>query len=351
MAKKITLRQIARAADVSIPTVSRVMTRSARVTPSIEKRVREAASRLGLDMNCRERRRVVAFLLSNRPITHPFHSEVMSGAEAYCTEHDYQMLFSTFRYPLHVRLSQLPLPRLLERPGTVDGYIVAGVNSARLVELLAQNRLPVAVYGDTLMEDEFAGVPIVRTDEAGGAMDLTRYLQGLGHTAISFVGNTRQPWFRRRFEAYSAAMKAVGLEPLLNEFDSEDERQVGYVSTKSILDRDRRITAIFAGNDHIAQGVYDALRDRHVRIGQEISVAGFNDTLEAIILHPTLTTVRVHSEQVGRKLAELVLAQIADDASTPRSITIPTRLIKRESCGPVAVSDSIGLETATDRSL
>ena len=338
MAKKVTLRQIARAANVSIPTVSRVLTRSARVTPSIEKKVREAASRLGLGVNGRERRRVVAFLLSNRPITHPFHSEVMSGAEAYCTEHDYQMLFSTLRYPLHVRLSQLPIPRLLERPGTVDGFIVAGVNTTRLVELLAHTRLPVAVYGDTLMEDELGGVPIVRTDEAGGAMDVTRYLQGLGHTAISFVGNTRLPWLRRRFEAYSVAMRSVGLEPLLNEFDSEDERQVGYVAAKSILDKAERITAIFAGNDHIAQGVYDALRDRQVRIGAEISVAGFNDTLEAIILHPTLTTVRVHSEQVGRKLAELVLAQIEDQSSTAPMVTIPARLIKRQSCGPACAS-------------
>jgi DNA-binding LacI/PurR family transcriptional regulator len=334
VAKKVTLRQIARVANVSIPTVSRVLNRSTKVTPGIEKRVLEAARRLGLDTNGRERRRVVAFLLSNRPITHPFHSEVMSGAEAYCTEHDYQMLFSTLRYPLHVQLSQLPIPRLLERPGTVDGFIVAGVNTSRFIELLAQTRLPVAVYGDTLMDGAVEGVPVVRIDETGGATDETRYLQGLGHTAIAFVGNTRLPWIHRRYDAYSAAMKASGLEPLLFEFDSEDERQVGYVAAKSLLDRPERVTAIVTGNDHIAHGVYDALRDRQVKIGEEISVTGFNDTLEAIILHPTLTTVRVHSEQVGRKLAELVLAQIEGELPVPRDIVIPTRLIKRESCGP-----------------
>lgn len=332
MPRKVTLRQIARAADVSIPTVSRVLRRSARVSPDIEKRVRETAKRLGWDLSGREQRRVIAFLLSNRPITHPFHSELMSGAEAYCGEHDYQMLFSTLRYPLFGRLSQLPIPRLLERPGTVDGFIVAGVNTTSLLELLAQTHRPLVVYGDTMVEDRLNGYAAVGADEAGGAADVTRYLQSLGHTGIAFVANTRLPWFRRRFEAYCSAMAAAGLPWRLSEFDSDDEKQVGYLATKSILDKGEPVTAIFAGNDHIAHGVYDALRDRRIKVGEQISVAGFNDTLEAMVLHPALTTVRVHSEQIGRRLAELVLLQIEGRTPIHQEITIPSRLIKRDSC-------------------
>ncbi len=131
--------------------------------------MRDAAKRLGRDVSGREERRVIAFLLSNRPITHPFHSEVMSGAEAYCGEHGYQMLFSTLRYPLHVKLSQLPIPSVLERPGTVDGFIVAGMNTLSFLDLLAQTHRPFAVYGDTVMEDQAEGFATVRADEAGGA--------------------------------------------------------------------------------------------------------------------------------------------------------------------------------------
>lgn len=337
MPRKVTQRQIARAANVSIPTVSRVLRRSARVNPDVEKRVREAAKRLGWDVDG-QRRRVIAFLLANRPVTHPFHSEVMSGAEAYCGEQDYQMLFSTLRYPLHARLSQLPIPNLLERPGTVDGFILAGVNTASLIDLLIETHRPLAVYGDTLMETPGDGVPTVRADEVGGAGDMTRYLQSLGHTRISFVGNTRLPWFKRRFDAYASAMKTAGLEPSLSEFDSDDERQVGYLSTKAILDRVDPGTAIFAANDHIAQGVYDALRDRGIAVGAQMSVAGFNDTFEAVVLHPTLTTVRVHSEQIGRQLAELVLRQLEGKLMPVRPVTIPSRLIKRESCAAVAAT-------------
>ena len=337
MAKRVTLREIAQAAKVSIPTVSRVLSRSARVNPEIVKRVRESATLLGLDVTTRERRRIIAFLLSNRPITHPFHSEVMSGAEAYCAEHEYQMLFSTLRYPLHARLSQLPISSLLERPSKVDGLIVAGVNTAGLIERLALTGLPLAVYGDTLM-DGLSGISNVRVDEVGGASEVTRYLLGLGHTAIAFVGNTRLPWLSRRFEAYRRTMEAAGVAPSLGEFDSEDERQVGYVATRSILDRAESVTAIFAGNDHIAQGVYEALRDHGIKVGEQISVVGFNDTMEAVVLHPTLTTGRVYAEQIGRQLAELVLRQIESSAMRPQTITIPTRIIKRESCAVPAGS-------------
>jgi DNA-binding LacI/PurR family transcriptional regulator len=333
--KRVTLRDIATEANVSIPTVSRVLTRSARVNSDIEKRVREAAARLGLDLNARARRRTIAFVLGNRPITHPFHSEVMSGAEAYCAEHDYEMLFSTLRYPLHARVSQLPTPSLLDRPGKVDGVIVAGVNTAGMIQTLAETGLPLAFYGDTLVEEGFVGVASVRIDEKGGASEVTRYLASLGHTAISFVGNVRIPWLRRRYEAYRSAMESLGLRPALGEFDSEDERQVGYLATRSILDRHDRATAIFAGNDHIAQGVYEALRDRGIKVRDQISVVGFNDTMEAVVLHPTLTTVRVYAEQVGRQLAELVLRQIESGSNTAETITIPTRIIKRESCAAI----------------
>ncbi len=334
MAKRVTQRDIALAANVSIPTVSRVLSRSAKVTPVIDKRVRDAAARLGMDLTSRERRRMIAFLLGNRPITHPFHSEVMSGAEAYCAEHEYQMLFSTLRYPLHARVSQLPIPSLLERPSKVDGLIVAGVNTASLIEKLVPTGLPLAVYGDTFMDDP-SGVATVRIDEKGGASEATRYLLSLGHTAISFVGNAHLPWLKRRFEAYRSTMEAAGLTPSLGEFDSEDERQAGYVATRSILDRAEGVTAIFAGNDHIAQGVYEALRDRGIKVGEQISVVGFNDTMEAVVLHPTLTTVRVYAEQIGRRLAELVLRQIESGSMRAETITIPTRIIKRESCSEV----------------
>jgi len=88
-----------------------------------------------------------------------------------------------------------------------------------------------------------------------------------------------------------------------------------------------------AGDDQVAQGAYKALRDFHLRIPDDVSVTGHND-IEAAMLHPPLTTVRVFAEQVGKHLAELVLKRIECPTLPSQQFTIPTRLVKRESCQP-----------------
>lgn len=326
------MRDIARHAGVSIPTVSRVLNESARVRPEVVKRVREAASKLGVSVEVPGKKRAIAFLLGNRAITHPFHSYVMLGAEAYCAEHDYHVVFLTLHYPVRGQVYQLPVPRLLNRRGLVDGFIVAGVNSSSLVDLVVDTKLPCAVFGTTLMDQEVPrGCSVVWVDEMAGAAEVTRHLIDLGHSAVSWVGNCGPPWLRRRAEGYRKAMEAAGLEPRVVSVDADDEQQVGYLAAKSILDRAEAVTAIAAGNDRMAHGVYEALRDHNLTVGQQVSVAGFNDTLEAIILHPSLTTIRVFADQVGRRLAECVVSGIENPGSPLQNITLPTRLIRRDS--------------------
>jgi len=335
VAKKVPLREVARVAKVSISTVSRVLSQTARVSPELDRRIREVAAKLGMSVERRHRTRVIAFLLSNRLMLHPFHSYVMCGAEACCAERDYQMLFFCLHYPRNIPPRQLPVPPILERRGLVDGFIVAGVNSENLLELLTEIKLPFAVLGNTVVGDwKQQSYSVVWVDDISGALDITRYLLSLGHEAIWYVGNCRLPWLARRYQGYRCAMEGAGLPPLLSEFDSQDEREIGYLAAKSILDRQERVTAIFAGTDSIAHGVFEALRDRGLRAGADVSVAGFNDMPEARVLHPTVTTVRVFPEQVGKQLAASVLRQIEQGDDTPQHVTVPTRLIKRESCTP-----------------
>jgi len=105
------------------------------------------------------------------------------------------------------------------------------------------------------------------------------------------------------------------------------------LGTKAILSRSEPVTAIFAGTDTAAQGVYAALADCHLRVPQDISVVGCNDT-SGEILRPPLTTIREFPEQLGKQLAELAIGQISRTVAAPRQITIPTEIVKRESCQP-----------------
>jgi LacI family transcriptional regulator len=334
MKSKNTLSSVAQLAKVSPATVSRVINRSTRVSPEVEQRVRSAAARLGFDLQGKRSTRLIAFLLSNRSLLHPFHSQVLLAAEANCAAQDFNLLF----FPLHYSGSQdwnrLHVPRILHRADVIDGFIVAGVNYQNLFDFLTDTRLPFAVLGDTVQGDWSSGdYDTVCVDDTNGAYELTRYMQSLGHAKIAFVANNRLAWFQRRCDGYLRAMKEAGLEPLVSHIDSDDEHEVGFLAMKQVLaQHGGHVDAVFGGSDATCHGIYAALRDAGISVAGDVSVCGFNDTPEATLLYPPLTSVRVFPEQVGRQLSEMVFARISNPGSAPQKRIIPTQLVKRESC-------------------
>lgn len=332
MEKRHTIKDVAKIAGVSIATVSRVATGSSRVSEEVLQRVKAAANKLGVDLNRRGRGKVLAFILSNRPMLHPFHSHILVGAEAQCSQTEWSMLFLTLSYSTTARWRDLHIPRILERRDLVSGFIVAGTTSQNLLDLLDHERLPFAVLGNNVLGDwRPEKHDVLWFDDIQGAVELTRYLLSLGHRDIWFVGNTRLPWFARRFKGYRQAMEEAGLEPRSSEVDTDLDQELGYLATKSLLAKNAPVSAIFAGGDSNADGVCRALRDCALRIPEDISVVGFND-IEAAMLHPPLTTIHVFTDQIGKRLAQMVLNRIECPQMEPQHVTIPTQLVKRESC-------------------
>lgn len=131
-------------------------------------------------------------------------------------------------------------------------------------------------------------------------------------------------------------MAEAGLAPRLGDIDAEKDEEVGYLATKSILNRRERVTAVFAGGDASAQGVYKALWDSGLRVPNDVSVAGFDD-VQAASMNPGLTSAHVFVEQVGRQLAQMLMNRIARPDLAAQRQTVPTQLVKRESCRPVEV--------------
>ncbi len=330
--KKVTLREVARLARVSPSTVSRVVTRSAWVSPEVEARIRSVARKHGLDLESKIKARVIAFVLSNRDMLHPFHSRVLVGAEAYCTAHGWDILFLTLRYQAGIPASEVRLPDVLRRRDLVRAVILAGANSANLLSALKAHGLPFAVLGNNVEGDWRAeDYDVVWSDDVAGAVELTRYFLSLGHRDIWFVGNRRLPWSARSCQGYSRVMQEAGLAHRVSSINSLDDEDLGYLGTKSILSRNEPVSAIIAGTDQAAAGVYRALRDSQKRVADDISVAGFNDT-EATVLQPPLTSVREFGQEIGRHLAEQVINRIQQPDLPPQNVIVPTELIKRASC-------------------
>lgn len=330
--KKLGLREIATEANVSMATVSRVLNGNSRVSPEIQKLVLEAAAKLDFDPSQRNKSKALAFVLSNRAMLHPFHSRILIGAETYCAQHGWDIVFLLYNYSANVPWKELHLPKVVQRQDVVRGVILAGNTSSNLLELLDHKGIAQVVLGNNIIGDpKHLKTDIIYSDDRQGAYDITRHLIGLGHRAISFVGNIRLPWYARCFEGYSRAMEEAKLTRRHSSIDSDDDGEIGYLGTKSLLTSGQKVTAIFAGNDPSAHGVYKALRDSGLRIPDDMSVVGCNDTIGAWV-YPSLTTIREFPEHLGKHMVEMLLNRIANPNAAPQRLTIPTEFVKRDSC-------------------
>jgi LacI family transcriptional regulator len=329
---KTTLADVAKEAGVSPATVSRFLRGAVPVNAKTRQRIQMAAERLEFDLDARKSSRIVAFLLSNRGVLNPFHSSVLVGAEAYCAENDYGLLFLPLQYSLSVHAERLALPSILLNRAVVAGAIVAGTNSVAMLDLLGEQEVPWVALGNNVMGDWQRDKPqSVFFDEMRGAFDITSYLLSLGHRNIAFAGNLNLPWYARRFQGYKKAMQEAGLPMISNEVGSLDSEEMGYLGTRLLLERTPRPTAIFAGDDRAAMGVYKAAQDHRLRIPDDLTVVGFDDNPESATLVPPLTTVRVFTHELGRQAAELLLKLIANPEISRESVVFPTQLVRRES--------------------
>jgi DNA-binding LacI/PurR family transcriptional regulator len=232
------------------------------------------------------------------------------------------------------------LPEALMRSNRPSGVILTGTHSVSILAALSERKIPFSLVGNNIVGDwQPEQYDCVFTDDVRGSSDITRHLIMQGHRNIWYIGNQRLPWFARCAAGYRQAMKEADLEPRFSEISSED-RELGYLAVKALLGSGERPTALFAGTDQAASGVYQALQESGIRIPDDISVAGFNDTIGEV-LHPGLTTVREFPKELGGHLAEFALRRIHEPDLPPQQLVMPTELIRRESVRQVSSGHSL----------
>ncbi len=327
---KTTLHDIAKFANVSSATVSRVANGNPQVDAKIQTRVYAAARQLGIDLTATRKNRVIAFVLGNRDNLNEFQSRILLGAEVHCNQHGWDLQFISFRCDLSSPAGSLTLPPALTRKDRVGGVILSGTHSVSILSALRERRIPFSVVGNNIVGNwRSADYDCVATDDLRGSAEMTQYLISMGHRKIWFVGDRALPWYARCSQGYAQTMNEAGLEPTYSEIRSED-RELGYLAVKSLHAKNESPTAIFAGNDQAATGVYRALQELGIRIPEDMSVAGFNDTM-GDLLYPGLTTVREFPRELGVHLADFTLRRIQEPDIPPQQLLMPTELIRRDS--------------------
>ncbi|MFD4943177.1 LacI family DNA-binding transcriptional regulator [Streptomyces sp. NPDC058239] len=327
-----TLAEIARAAGVSAPTVSKVLNGRADVAPGTRTRVEE----LLLQHGYRRRRGSTAQSQLIDLVFHELDSawamEVVRGVENVAREEGLSLVLSESAGRLTP--GQTWVDGVLARRPVGVILVLSDLTAAQRAQLTSRN-IPYAVVDPA--GDPGDDVPSVGTTNWQGGLAATRHLTGLGHRRIGVIsGPSRMMCSRARVDGYRAALETAGL-PFDPELIREGEfhHEAGYAASLELLQLPDPPTALFAGNDLQALGIYEAARELGLRIPEDLSVVGFDDLPLTRWIGPPLTTVRQPLIEMAETAARLVLDLGRGGRPATTRVDLATKLVVRSStAGP-----------------
>ncbi|ANT51358.1 LacI family DNA-binding transcriptional regulator [Mesorhizobium amorphae] len=331
----VTLREVAASAGVSVATASKALNGQGRMTAETRERIRETAQRLGfrpnsLAQSLLRRRSFTVGLLTNDTYGR-FSLPLMSGVSDALVDAGVSVFLCNVEDDM--RLAQLHVEAMLDK--RVDGIIATGKRIDRHLPVdLANLRIPV-IYAFTQPDPDAVGF---ESDDAGGARLAVEHFCRLGRKRIAHVtGPASFAVVHERARAYREVLAEHGLpvaEPLLGAWSEA----WGHEAVGKLFDRRagraEAPDAVFCGNDQIARGVIDALRERGIGVPDDVGVIGFDNwEIVAEATRPPLTSVDMNLSALGREAGLALLSLVGGQAAAPGIRKLPCRLVVRQSCG------------------
>ncbi len=340
----VRLKDIAKEANVSISTVSRILNQdpSRKANDQTIARVFEAAERLGyfsqklaiaqslgVKTNGQKAYSVACILMSeHESYVSPFFSTLMTGIQQ-------EIINQGSRFPHNFFVTSIKDPGFMNvlEETRLDCAIMLGRSTEERIHYLRE-RIPNLVYAGVNAVD--IGIDEVVCDARLAVTDAVNYLIELGHTQIGFLGPTRKKYHvynEHRFDGYRDALNNHGL--------AIDERFIvdtiltasdGYANMCSLIKAGALPTALVCGNDTVAMGVMKALDEHSIDVPGDISVVGFDNIDTASYLKPALTTIDIPKKELGRLAVKVLVDRLESGRTYPLHVKLPFALLKRESC-------------------
>ncbi len=330
------IEDVAKLANVSISTVSRVINRRSLVNEETCKRVEAAIQQLHYRPNAFARglmlrkSGIVGLVL---PDLHgEFYSEIIRGANVQAREMGHNLLLS----------SALPGDdaegwfSIIGQHALVDGLalMVSDTMVSGIGPTLGQLQVPLVI-----LDDEIEGVEhdAVIIDQRQGATAMMRHLlEECGAKRVFFVGGVETNIdTQARHKAYRDSLRKAGIK-----YQNADVYHLDYTyesAYRLALEKVQEWAGpnhkVFAANDEMAAGIVAGAIARNVRVPQQLGVVGFDDTRIAQMTNPLLTTVRVPMSRMGATAIELLCERIADPSRPPAKVSLQAELVVRDSCG------------------
>lgn len=329
----VTIKDVAKKANVSIATVSRVLNNSNRVEEDTKKRVQKAVRELRYLPNNLGRslsiKRTEAIGLILPDLFGEFFSEVIRGVDQTAQLHKYHLLVSSSHDDRKDIKAALQMIR-----GRVDGLIImsADIDVQTINENLPKS-LPVILLNCQVDDTSYDSLNI---NNYYGAYQMVSHLLSHGHKSISLIkGPKNNHDADERLRGYRQALidgKAQFDAEL--EYPGDFSEASGYDAVKTMLKKKTRPSAIFAANDSMAIGALSAIQEAGIQVPEEIALAGFDDIPIVQFVKPSLSSVRVSINELGVLAVNRLFQAIREKNKFVKQKTlVPVEVILRESCG------------------
>ena len=329
--KSVTIIDIAEAAGVSVSTVSRVLNDKRDVSAETAQRVQKIIDELGYASSLAARgmrsRRTQVIGLIMPDVAEPYSYAVLQGVNRAIAQLDYDLIvYTNGDISKNTSADQERYYVSLLNGSITDGVVVvtpAATSFSTAAPLVAIDP-----------NNESPDCPAVISTNHQGALEAMQYLTSLGHRRIGFItGREELVSSRRRLQGYRDGLVAVGIkvdEALIQTGDYSSQTAIGCAN--NLLSMDNPPTAIFAANDRSAMSVYQVAEERGLRIPEDLSVIGFDNSLDASLADPKLTTVDQFVAEMGYIAIEMVMKLINGETLKSDLHKIQTKLVVRDSC-------------------
>ena len=329
--RAVTLATVARAAGVSLPTVSKVINGRPDVAPETRAAIERLLAEYGYV------RRAVRRQTAKRPmlelvfdsLSSAYSPEIINGVITAATEVGFDTVVGLTPDDPH----GVQWAHRLAESGRAGAIIVSSAITPDQVEQFKRTELPLVVIDPV---DVPEGVPSVGATNWLGGLTATEHLLELGHRRVAIIGGRPNSMCSRaRLHGYHAALEAARVEPdpeLIRHGDFGFE--LAFEQALALLDLPDRPTGIFAASDFQAFGVVEAARVRGLRVPEDVSVVGFDDLSISRWAVPPLTTVHQPFVKMGRVACQTLLAMAAGERPESQRVELATHLVVRESTAP-----------------
>lgn len=335
---EVTIKDIARLANVAPSTVSRVIADHPSISEKTKERVRAYMDEMGyhpnhqaqsLGSNITKTIGVIMPGSTNHSFQNPFFLEIIRGISNLANEKSFDILIltGTTEQEISDRVKRMVQGR------KIDGFILLySKSNDQITDYLLAKNFPFTIVGKPYKKID--SISHVDNDNIQAAKEMVDYFIDKGHQQIAFIGgNPNHVVTMDRLQGYREALQAEEI-PIMDKFIIQEKSLMegGHEAALELLTLDKKPTALLVSDDLIALGILNILAQHHIYVPKDLSIISFNNVMIAELAHPALTSVDIQVFKLGYYAGDCLIDRIKNPDEPHKRLIIPYKLVERKSC-------------------